>query len=129
MANPQPDSEFQRDKQRATGFRGECKTCRADAAKLKYNKNPDIYRVRSIKRLYNITLSTYNDLLKSQNDRCAICARTKEENNRYLCVDHCHKTGKIRGLLCSRCNRALGLLKDSKDILNNAIDYITRYST
>ncbi|MCB1711167.1 MAG: endonuclease VII domain-containing protein [Candidatus Riesia sp.] len=78
-----------------------------------------------LKRKYGISLEEYEKLSKKQNNKCAIC--TKEENserNNFLCVDHNHSTGQIRGLLCSNCNRGLGLLKDNEIILNNAIKYL-----
>jgi hypothetical protein len=67
-------------------------------------------------------------MLKKQNNCCGICKKhiseallTRKSN---LCVDHDHKTGKIRGLLCDNCNRGIGLLGDNIDILRNAIGYL-----
>lgn len=64
----------------------------------------------------------YALLLQVQTGLCAICRQP--EVGRRLAVDHCHATGRIRGLLCSRCNTALGLLDDSGDRLRKAADYI-----
>lgn len=58
------------------------------------------------------------------NATCAICKKHKSNFTRALAVDHCHTTGKIRGLLCTNCNRALGNIKDSIDNLKNAIEYL-----
>lgn len=81
-------------------------------------------------RLYNLTPAQYADLLAGQNGVCAICsqpetyidARTGEP--RRLAVDHDHATGTVRGLLCGRCNRALGQFNDSIDVVQRAADYL-----
>lgn len=75
---------------------------------------------------YKITVIDYDNLLKAQNGCCAICLRPPNDN-KFLNVDHCHTTGKIRGLLCSRCNPALGKLKDSKELLLKAIEYLEKH--
>lgn len=73
--------------------------------------------------LLGCTENDYQELLAGQNFVCAICSSTNP-NGRRLAVDHDHKTGKIRGLLCQACNRALGLLKDNLDIIERAKDYL-----
>src|SRR5437660_7210274 len=70
--------------------------------------------------LYGITLADYERMFKRQGGACAICKRTDVP----LCVDHCHRTGEIRGLLCHRCNLALGCCCDDLDILLAAIAYL-----
>lgn len=91
----------------------------------------DKLRDRNLRRDFGITLSQYNDILVAQNEVCAICKckeTTKQKNGRiqFLSVDHSHITKKIRGLLCNRCNRAIGLLRDSIEVLHNAIKYLIR---
>lgn len=71
---------------------------------------------------YRINEKTYNDLLIEQNNCCAIC-----KTHDSLRVDHDHKTGVVRGLLCNNCNLGIGLLKDNIEIFNNAIDYLTKF--
>lgn len=78
-----------------------------------------------LKRSYGINLEQYESLLKKQNGKCAICNRTHIEDKK-LVVDHCHKTGEIRGLLCSQCNTGLGLFGDNIENLNNAISYLNK---
>lgn len=77
-----------------------------------------------LKFLFGITLREYDAMLASQNDRCRLCNRHKSEFPKNLQVDHNHKTGKIRGLLCGQCNRGIGLLGDSREILLKAADYV-----
>lgn len=75
--------------------------------------NPLRVRATHLKSLYGITLDTYAQLLAAQGGTCAACDRHPDgERHKVLHVDHDHKTGAIRGLLCSRCNTALGLVED-----------------
>lgn len=81
----------------------------------------------NLKKFTGLSLEEYLTLLSRQKGKCAICG-TEAGNGRTkrLHVDHDHKTGQIRGLLCSNCNTALGLLKDDLDLLQNCIEYIKR---
>ncbi len=96
-------------------FKSNCKDC-ASAIRV-YNK-------------YKITPSEYSAMFSQQNGRCKICnlpettVDTRYGRTRTLSVDHDHKTGKIRGLLCEQCNRALGMLKDNRLLLEKAILYL-----
>ncbi len=123
-------------------YRGVCKTCMDKQAKAiitperreKYNKK-SLERAHSkrgknnlLKRLYGISIDMWQDMFDSQKGRCAICDRHQAELNKSLGVDHCHSTGKVRSLLCDACNRALGMLKEDKTILNRMISYIDEHS-
>ncbi len=76
---------------------------------------------------YGLTLDQYNQMLKSQDFGCAICKRKDSGRPRMinLVVDHNHTTGKVRGLLCSPCNVAIGMVKESIDILNRIKEYLS----
>jgi len=80
------------------------------------------------KRRFGITPERYADLFRSQNGACAICKNpetaTRLGKVKALSVDHCHKSGAIRGLLCSDCNTGIGKLKDDVTILQSAIRYL-----
>jgi len=80
---------------------------------------------------YNISSDQFDKILKSQDNKCAICRRfeTVRCNNKIktLSVDHNHITNKVRGLLCQRCNTALGLFNDDILVLQNAIDYLKQH--
>ena len=84
----------------------------------------------SLKRDFGISLNEYNDMLKKQNNVCAVCGKKETARNIKtnkvcdLAVDHCHKTGVVRGLLCSKCNTGLGFFADSKKDLTLAIKYL-----
>lgn len=94
-----------------------------------YNKNnPEIRKSALLKYEFGITLSDFNDMLSAQDGGCAICGQTQTRpGTKYLAVDHCHTTGKIRGLLCDRCNRGLGFFKDSPELLVAAAEYLKRH--
>jgi hypothetical protein len=90
-----------------------------------------IARRKSRLKSYNINSKTYATLLQTQDGRCAIC-RKHEVINQYgearrLSIDHCHETKKVRGLLCGKCNMALGLFNDSWLLLENAIEYLAHW--
>ena len=96
-----------------------------------WEKNKDYRRERSyisnLKHFYNMSKEEYDFLLNKQNDKCAICKKKCRIRLR-LGVDHCHETDTIRGLLCLKCNTALGMLEDNIDLFKNAIDYLKEHT-
>ena len=108
-----PVSVFCMDKRRTDGYGSWCiPCCTATGKKYKINTKP------------------YNKMLKEQNNLCAICGEKESvvdsrwKTKRSMAVDHNHKTGKIRGLLCTKCNLALGLVNEDINILSAMIDYL-----
>ena len=96
-----------------------------------YNaKHPGKVRAANLKRDFGITSEQYDEMLQTQNGLCAICLKpetaihnfTKQIKN--LAVDHDHVTGKVRGLLCQRCNHAIGLVDENPQTLRNATKYL-----
>ncbi len=85
------------------------------------------------KRVYGLTIEQYLDIAERQHFVCAICGKENfamgVNHSGLLVVDHEHTTGKIRGLLCHNCNRALGLLQDSIQNLSNALTYLEGATT
>lgn len=79
----------------------------------------------ALSKRYNITVEEYNELLQKQGGVCATCGCLPDTKNGYLCVDHDHETGRVRGLLCRRCNVVLGQVNDNMDILQSLIDYLS----
>ncbi len=93
----------------------------------KYNykyreRRKPIKKAANLKSNYGITIEEYTTLVAQQDNKCAICGN--EQANKALFVDHDHKSGKIRGLLCSNCNFALGLLKDSYILCLKMSEYL-----
>lgn len=102
---------------------------RADAqSKAWYQANKELIKQRSrdgeLLRNFGLTRTDYNRLWQIQGGMCAICKIRSSEINKNLRVDHCHKTKKIRGLLCHNCNVSLGLMKESIDALKSMIKYL-----
>lgn len=77
-----------------------------------------------LKREYHTSLAEYTKVFEFQNGRCAICKRPVPTGKARLAVDHCHTTGLLRGLLCWKCNRALGVFRDNLELLIAAAEYL-----
>lgn len=90
--------------------------------------NPDKVKNSYLKWRFGITLEDYNAMSEAQGHTCAICAQPETTTGRSLAVDHCHTTGRIRGLLCTACNVALGKLNDSIERLQSAQAYLLRHA-
>lgn len=94
--------------------------------RLDYQKTPTgkIVKWRTkLKIRYGLTEEKYNDMLSKQDNVCAVCKEAFESSkNRH--IDHCHKSGKVRGIICNHCNRALGAVRDRVDILDSLIEYL-----
>lgn len=126
------NDNFYKNKRTKNGFTCYCKACSKILRKKNYNRDPIIVYNNNLKRLYGITYKDYLELLENQNYRCGICKLTIEEanscnvwgKNKRFHVDHNHKTGEIRGLLCNNCNTGLGYFKESPLILKTVIQYL-----
>lgn len=96
------------------------------------DSHPNKKRDERLKRDFGITFDQYEKMRIGQDNKCAICKNpetrsvSKSGKINDLAVDHCHKTGKIRGLLCGKCNTALGLLNEDINIINNCVDYLKK---
>lgn len=125
MANPQPLNNFHKSTYK-DGLKKECKTCCNEKEQIRRLINYEEYRKKdSLRRYktYGLTKSQFDTLVLNQNNVCAIC--NKNGKNR-LVIDHCHKTGKLRGLLCFSCNRSIAIL-DNKILLGKALKYLNYY--
>lgn len=95
-------------------------------------RNPEkrkaIRRRAEFKFRYGITPEEYELMHKKQKGLCSICLEHESKFKMKLAVDHCHKTGKIRSLLCSNCNTALGLIKENHLTMQRTISYIMRHN-
>lgn len=92
-----------------------------------YHKNHPEKRKENKLRKYNLTIGEYNELLQKQNGKCAICGTSGDSKNTFPCVDHCHNTGIVRGLLCKYCNASLGLMRDDPQLFEKAAQYIYNF--
>ena len=151
-------TEFDADASRATGCASSCKACKAKYNKKRWKrirkkelvrlkkyrdehrdelnqycrdwrkKNPRYALAADLKECYGMTIEEYEQRVDDQKGCCAIC-RKPPKNQRRLHVDHCHKTGKVRKLLCTRCNTSLGMMQDNVQNLQNAIIYLQEHTT
>jgi hypothetical protein len=113
-----------------------CKRCDSQQKSLRYHtvekhKKKVLKYGAARKRLdrYGVTQETFEAIFCAQNGSCAICNVKLDSSEKKFrpFMDHCHSTGKIRGILCSCCNAGIGMLRDSEDLLLNSIKYLSKY--
>ena len=127
-----PVSDFYKSVRERDGLKYQCKECDKKASAVHYRTNSE-YRKRSLqrsrthglKKRYGISEEQYNEMFNRQNGVCAICKTN--EGQKQLAVDHDHKTGIIRKLLCMNCNTAIGMFKDDPELLQAAISYLREH--
>ncbi len=117
--------EFSRDRRRPSGYGSYCKAC--NSARLKPALGSEYYRryrkAWELKHRYGLSVGEYHEMASKQGGRCAICQQEADP----LVVDHDHATGKVRALLCHKCNRLLGFVNDDPAWLRAALDYLTSH--
>jgi hypothetical protein len=114
-------SDFSRNKSYRDGYFSTCKACRKSKYPTTLKQKQQAYE-RQIKRNYGITVDDYEKMYLAQNGLCAGCSQPNAGSKFH--IDHCHASGKVRGLLCANCNIALGLLNDSIKTLSRLIEYL-----
>ena len=132
---------FGRDKHKEDGLTSQCKPCYSAQQKVAYRrrgglspKTREKHKVERLKRQYGLSLEDYDRMLEQQGGVCAICHKPvvlvdpRSGAVKRLSVDHDHETGKVRGLLCHKCNALLGQADDSIFSLLAAVDYLARNS-
>jgi hypothetical protein len=139
-----PITEFYPRNERPIGRQSQCRRC-MNLGNQRRLKTPEARAVRAasmrkwretnkahvsnyhfalrLKKSYGISRQEYDAFLARQNNGCAICDQVHSETKR-LCVDHCHATGKVRGLLCNSCNLGLGKLGDTIEAIERAAAYL-----
>jgi hypothetical protein len=123
------DSEFrERNKAAARRYQQENPLSPEEVEK-RNKKNAKLIRASQLRRLYGITVEDYQRLFAKQKGCCAICGskEPRRTGRKHLCVDHCHETGKVRGLLCDPCNNGFGRFGDDPQLLKRAVAYLERY--
>lgn len=107
-----------------------CKECMTERdqiseQKVKHHRNIKKYY---LKKLYGMSPADWDAMFRSQKGLCAICQKHQSERKKTFNVDHDHKTGKVRALLCAPCNVVLGLVNDNPQILESAITYLKEHT-
>lgn len=111
-----------------TGIRhSACKECDKKRVKLRHQQNPERTKNNDLKRNYGITLQEHQKMYEQQNGLCSICKSEGDGRWNKLCVDHDHKTGRVRELLCRNCNMVLGQVGDNIGTLQNMIEYLEKH--
>ena len=106
-----------------------------DARKQRIRYKPGGSKGRQLKRIYGLTLEQYHAMHDEQKGVCAICERPETVQDgrtgaaKALSVDHCHDSKKVRGLLCTKCNTAIGKFDDDPELLMRAIEYLKKHQT
>jgi hypothetical protein len=115
-----------RDKEAKKAYDRKYHQQRKEKRNAERNQNPDKYKNQEIQAKYGISINDYYLILGMQGGVCSICGSIDPKFGRkYFCVDHCHSTGKVRGLLCHTCNLGLGHFDDSLQLIQSAQAYLT----
>ena len=112
---------------------GQCKECLYIKEKTYRNTSEGATAKRNsaLLRKYNIDYTVYEQMFNDQNESCLICkCKIKLAGNKSVVahVDHCHTTGKVRGLLCCYCNSVLGVYNEDTEVFQRAIDYLRKHN-
>jgi hypothetical protein len=99
-----------------------CRSCRSEKVSDRVIDKYGSKRSYTLFLRYGITEEDYDEMSSSQNGKCAIC----EKDPKRLVVDHCHSTGRVRGLLCDPCNAILGKWEDDSRIARRAAAYLEK---
>jgi len=115
-------------KQFKNGIKPWCKDCYREYNKkyMSEKRKESGTRYDHFQRKYGLSREEYHEMHEERDHKCDICGQESDHRYDKLCVDHCHTTGKVRGLLCFSCNVMLGQCKDNIDRLQNAIYYLEK---
>jgi hypothetical protein len=123
-----PLKAFPRNRRRPTGHHSACRICHSKTETKRYHANkPRISAARRHRR-HGVSPETFDFLMRTQDERCANCGTSFSAHPNSPCVDHDAETGKVRGLLCNRCNLRIGMAHHSIDVLTHDIIYLLRHA-
>jgi hypothetical protein len=117
---------IEKKKQQANAWRNNNSVKVKESRKLRYPRTRLQMMRSNLKSKYGITPEQKEEMFIAQGSCCAICKTTEPGGRWGWHIDHCHITGKVRGVVCNRCNIALGGFKDNIELLQSAIDYLKR---
>lgn len=122
------ESDKERNREYTRKYRIKNKDALNEKDRTTYPARVDKRRASNVRRKYGITWEEYERMLTEQAGACAICSRTDPGRRKgVMLVDHCHATKKVRGLLCHRCNAALGMFGDDPEVIKKAMEYVLKH--
>ena len=130
-----PKRDFRFQHANSDGLNKHCNHCLSEGKRYKKKRKKASYeqnRKYNLKRSFGITPDDFNNMLEAQGGGCAICGDknpdpAKKSHKHGFVVDHCHKSGHVRSVLCHKCNKAIGLMKDDPTIAQNASNYLSAW--
>lgn len=142
--NPQILQNFHKKTNTRDGLNSQCKSCISKYNKMRWKVDPKhrerIYSYRdknknfkkyqrdyNLEKLYGITQAEYEALLARQNGGCAVCGEFIPHRGPHMPIDHDHETGLVRGIVCNKHNRGIGLFNDNPDLLRSAAEYLENF--
>jgi hypothetical protein len=128
-----PLFEFYKRPETKDGLRTDCKECFNSRSKKNWESKTKTERQLvntklRLKHQYGLTVEQFDKLVKEQNNKCFICDTEGGYNGKPLYVDHCHKSGQVRRLLCQHCNSGLGMFRDNPQLLLKAAEYLKEHN-
>lgn len=114
-----PLDDFYKNKKNKDGKSYSCKPCQKATTDAWKEKNPEALHKHKLKYRYGITPEQYDEMVAKAGGKCQLCGLETK-----LHIDHCHKNGHVRGVLCGPCNRAIGQLGDSEESIRRVLDYL-----
>ncbi len=131
-----PECEYFKSSATKDGWHNQCKKCHTRSSKPAYDRNratrvKQSERARKL-RNFGLTQESWDKMNQSQEEKCAICGEKETQRDgqygtlKKLSIDHCHSSGKIRGLLCQQCNFGLGCFRDNPEYLSAAVLYLNK---
>jgi hypothetical protein len=125
---------FRKRSSKKHNYESYCKACEKENYKEYYSQNRAELRLRDFERncrKFGLTVTQYENMAEAQQNKCAICKGpetcTRDGVVKRLAIDHCHKTNKVRMLLCNACNTAIGLLDEDPKRFASAVEYLTKF--
>jgi hypothetical protein len=120
----QPAENFSRDSKKVDGLKSACKECDRIYNSNRHYNNPSFRKEAHLRYRFGLSLEDVHAMRKHQHEKCAICLREFAKlSPQQIHIDHDHATGKIRGILCGKCNTGLGMFDDNPVSLYKAAEY------
>jgi hypothetical protein len=124
---PESDYYIRKNRPNGKGRLSECKECMKSRVKNRYDNDPDLVNDMRAANTYGISLQEVRDMRERSGGICSICNQEGQHHHKRLVIDHDHNTGKVRGLICSKCNSMIGWCGENTETLQNLIEYLNKH--